>query len=88
MGNQKFVVFFLLFVLHIAARTAAWVKPFCDGICVAQRLGPLLSKGASINTSHLSSVAPRWSEFHAPRPGTVVNVATEKDVLTTVIETF
>lgn len=37
-----------------------------------------LSKRASIVLS--SSAAPRWSEFEAPMPGTVVNVATEKDV--------
>ncbi|MCJ1332454.1 hypothetical protein MMC10_009147 [Thelotrema lepadinum] len=40
----------------------------------------------SLNTSvsHNSSIAPRWSEYDAPTPGTVVNVATEDDVLVTV----
>jgi hypothetical protein len=41
-----------------------------------------LSPGASI--SHDLSTAPRFSEFHAPQPGTIVNVATEADVATTV----
>ncbi|KAI1103459.1 FAD-binding domain-containing protein [Jackrogersella minutella] len=45
-------------------------------------LGGLLSPGASI--SHNVSVAPRWSEFHAPQPGTIVTVATEADVEATV----
>ncbi|TVY53189.1 FAD-linked oxidoreductase azaG [Lachnellula cervina] len=45
-------------------------------------LGPLLSKNASI--SHSSSAAPRWSDFEAPKPGTVVNVFTENDVVETV----
>ena len=42
----------------------------------------LLSPGATI--THDPSIAPRWSEFGAPTPGTVVNVATENDVLVTV----
>ena len=54
----------------------------CDGLCINQRLGPKLSKGASI--VHNTSTAPRWSEYHAPQPGTVINVAAEEDVLTTV----
>ncbi|KAI0381522.1 FAD-binding domain-containing protein [Hypomontagnella monticulosa] len=45
-------------------------------------LKPLLSKGASI--SHDLSVAPRWSEFNPPQPGTIVSVATEDDVAKTV----
>ena len=45
-------------------------------------LTSLLSKNASI--VHSTSGAPRWSEFAAPSPGTVVNVATENDVLVTV----
>ncbi|KAI1321947.1 FAD binding domain-containing protein [Xylariaceae sp. FL0255] len=44
------------------------------------QLLPSLSKGASI-----SSTAPaRWSEFDAPDPGAVINVATEQDVVTSV----
>lgn len=46
----------------------------------------LLSKGASI--SHDTSVAPRWSEFNPPQPGTIVSVATEDDVAKTVRNTL
>ncbi|KAL8872691.1 MAG: hypothetical protein Q9174_001725 [Haloplaca sp. 1 TL-2023] len=38
----------------------------------------VLSKEASI--SHELSDAPRWSEYHSPQPGTIVNVKTELDV--------
>lgn len=41
-------------------------------------LQKLLSPNATI--SHQLSSAPRWSEYHAPHPGTIVNVATERDV--------
>lgn len=41
-----------------------------------------LSSKASI--VHFSSAAPRWSDYHAPQPGTVVNIFEEKDVLETV----
>ncbi|MCJ1250122.1 hypothetical protein MMC30_007348 [Trapelia coarctata] len=54
----------------------------CTGYCIDQKLGPSLSAGASI--VHNISAAPRWSEFDAPQPGTIVNVATEQDVATTV----
>lgn len=39
-------------------------------------------RGLSLNAtiSHNTTGAPRWSEFDAPQPGTVVNVATEQDV--------
>lgn len=45
-------------------------------------LGGLLSANASI--SHSPSDAQRWNEFGAPKPGTVVKVATESDVVATV----
>ena len=45
-------------------------------------LRPHLSSKASI--VHFSSAAPRWSDYHAPEPGTVVNVFEENDVLETV----
>lgn len=45
-------------------------------------LRPRLSSKASI--VHFSSAAPRWSDYHAPEPGTVVNVFEENDVLETV----
>ena len=61
--------------------TTSIVKPvhltFEDG------LRSLLSPNATI--SHNLTDAPRWSEYNAPTPGTVVNVAIEQDVQTTVI---
>ncbi|KAI9645413.1 hypothetical protein NHQ30_006152 [Ciborinia camelliae] len=51
-------------------------------VSIESALGHLLSKNASI--LHSSAAAPRWSDFEAPMPGTVVNVATEDDVLETV----
>ena len=47
-----------------------------------RNLRPRLSSKASI--VHFSSAAPRWSDYHAPEPGTVVNVFEENDVLETV----
>ena len=47
------------------------------------RLRPLLSPNASISQS--TAGAPRWSEYNAPNPKIVVNVATEQDVQVTVI---
>jgi len=41
-------------------------------------LRAVLSSAATI--SHQVASAPRWSEYHAPQPGTIVNVATERDV--------
>ncbi|KAI0130886.1 FAD-binding domain-containing protein [Daldinia grandis] len=63
----------------------------CIGVCNAgisvsrsidDDLKGLLSSGATI--SHDASITPRWSEFHAPQPGTIVSVATEADVEATV----
>ena len=45
-------------------------------------LEPLLSHNASI--SYNASTDPRWSQYHAPTPGAIVNVATERDVVATV----
>ena len=73
---------FLILLACAAAVPETVFRARCDGLCINQRLGPKLSNGTSI--VHNTSTAPRWSEFHAPQPGTVVNVATEKDVLTTV----
>lgn len=42
----------------------------------------LLSKNANIAQNRSSDF--RWSNFHAPAPGVIVNVATEDDVLATV----
>ena len=59
------------------------VLPQCGRYCsIDQYLGPKLSSGASI--THPNSAIPRWSDFDPLRPGTVVNVATEQDVLVTV----
>ncbi|TGO24557.1 hypothetical protein BPAE_0100g00250 [Botrytis paeoniae] len=52
---------------------------------IESALGHLLSKNASI--SYLSTAASRWSDFKAPMPGTVVNVATAYDVLETLPRT-
>lgn len=41
-------------------------------------LHAVLSSAATI--SHQVASAPRWSDYHAPQPGTIVNVATEHDV--------
>ncbi|KAL8961728.1 MAG: hypothetical protein Q9193_001761 [Seirophora villosa] len=41
-----------------------------------------LSENASISQNRSSF--PRWSEYHAPTPGAIVNVATEDDVVATV----
>ena len=53
-----------------------------DSMPLDLELRQLLSKNASI--VHNTSGTPRWSEFDAPSPGTIVNVATEDDVLVTV----
>ena len=49
---------------------------------IDRELGAKLSPGAVI--SHFQSAAPRWSDYHAPTPGTVVSVAEEVDVQKTV----
>ncbi|KAG4030746.1 hypothetical protein MFRU_011g02010 [Monilinia fructicola] len=43
-----------------------------------------LSLSSAATISHNVSTVPRWSEFKAPSPGTIVNVATEQDVAVTV----
>ncbi|KAL9121092.1 MAG: hypothetical protein Q9187_002353 [Circinaria calcarea] len=70
----SFIIVSLLFPFHTVLGAAI--------DAVLGSLGPLLSKNASI--VHSTSEAPRWSDFDAPTPGTVVNVATERDVLITV----
>ena len=69
-----------------AAVPSLFRRTSCDGQCINQELGPLLSKGATI--THSANVAPRWSEYRAPQPGTVVSVASELDVLVTVCAVF
>ena len=59
------------------------INSSCDQQCQIDRnLGPILSPQASI--VHTSLAIPRWSDYDAPDPGTVVNVATELDVQQTV----
>ena len=53
-----------------------------DGMASITGLRPLLSQGASI--SYNRSTAQRWSDFHAPEPGAIINIATENDVAVTV----
>lgn len=47
-----------------------------------------LSLSSAATISHNVSTVPRWSEFKAPSPGTIVNVATEQDVAVTVCSTL
>lgn len=49
---------------------------------IDHELGPRLSNQASIVRN--SSAAPSWSEYYAPRPGMVINVAEAKDVMESV----
>ncbi len=53
-----------------------------SGNCSIAGLEPLLSHNASI--SYNTSTDPRWSQYNAPTPGAIVNVATERDVVATV----
>lgn len=76
---------FVTFVTYACYVAAVSVSP--DAVSIANpriprsfdnALQALLSPHATI--SHQLSSAPRWSEYHAPHPGTIVNVATERDV--------
>ena len=85
------LITFLVWPLFLSLGRSAAVPSLlrragCDGQCINQELGPLLSKGATI--LHNADAASRWSEYHAPMPGTVINVASELDVLITVSATF
>ena len=64
----------LFLVALLCSLTLAW--PIDDD------LGPQLSANATI--THDLNAAPRWSTHDALAPGTVVNVATEGDVVLTV----
>ena len=79
MARTVLLVALLAFVSCIPAPAAASCGLPCtiDGV-----LGSKLSPLATI--VHSALVAPRWSEYDAPNPGTVVNVGTEEDVQTTV----
>lgn len=75
-----------LALLFLSSTTAAAAVATSSAVLPAASidalLKPLLSSGASI--VHTTSAIPRWSNFSAPAPGTVVNVATEADVAATV----
>lgn len=52
-----------------------------------QSLQSVLSEAASVNTRgdpEFNTNTLRWSEYAAPQPGAVINVATETDVQKTV----
>ena len=49
---------------------------------VRHELGPRLSRSATISGN--AEDYPRWSEYKAPSPGVIVEVATERDVAATV----
>ena len=53
-----------------------------SGECLIGGLRSMLSHDASISQNRSSVL--RWSDFHAPTPGAIVNVATEDDVSATV----
>lgn len=70
----------VLMITAIISLAAATYLPqgFNSSVALDACLTAGLSKDASI--AHSPSAAPRWSEFGEPMPGTVVQVATEKDV--------
>ena len=74
------------FLLSLGSAITLPISPAnstCSQQCqIDKMLGPELSQHASI--VHTTSAIPRWSDFDAPNPGTVVNVASEHDVLLTV----
>ena len=78
----------LSFDLGILAFLSSLAIGFCagagpeSGIGSIANLRPLLSQGASITSNR--STAQRWSDFYAPLPGAIINVATENDVAATV----
>lgn len=78
------VPFSPLVLLLTRATTVPNIVPrsSCTGECINQQLSPKLSEGATIVRGTFKT--PRWSEFHSPQPGTVVNGATETDVLAAV----
>lgn len=83
MKYHQFFVAFPTFIIFTAIAAVPELDVFNIGPQRLPRsfddgLRAILSRDASI--SHNVSSAPRWSEYHAPRPGTIVNVATEHDV--------
>ena len=77
------IAFFLLSLVSAITLPTSPANSTCNQQChIDKILGPELSQHASI--VHTTSAVPRWSDFDAPNPGTVVNVASEHDVLLTV----
>jgi hypothetical protein len=61
-----------------APQQNGWVE---QTVSLQQLLAPLkeqLSAGANI--SYDPSTLPRWSDYEAPKPGAIINVAVEEDV--------
>lgn len=79
---SAYIVAFLSQLCSVALPSSlnASVRP--SRLSVQDSLRSRLSGNASVIES--ISGAPRWSDFEGPRPGIVVNVATEKDVQETV----
>ncbi|KAI4116633.1 MAG: hypothetical protein LQ338_007677 [Usnochroma carphineum] len=74
-------------LVYLVAAVALALEPSIFGIAPQRlprsfddNLRQVLSPNATV--SHQLSSAPQWSEYHAPRPGTIVDVATERDVQT------
>ncbi|CAM1502377.1 Fc.00g043610.m01.CDS01 [Cosmosporella sp. VM-42] len=70
----------LAFAVLASIQEADATQTSCRNITYDLR--PLLSKGASVTTN--ISAVPRWSDYHAPHPLYMVNVAEELDVAKTV----
>lgn len=74
------VFFFVAFVKLTWAAT--FLGPVADIRGAVTNLKQRLSPEASISFN--ASSDPRWSQFNAPSPRAIVNVATERDVVVTV----
>ncbi len=77
--SRNFGALALLSTLTIGSCTVAGPA---NGFASITGLRPFLSQEASITYNR--STIPRWSDFHAPTPGAIINVATENDVAATV----
>ena len=75
-------VVFLCCVLVSSLPLSLFVSAASSNYPIDRELGPKLSKGASI--VHPTVAVQRWSDYDALDPGSVVNVATPRDVLLTV----
>ena len=75
------ILLFILTPLFLAAETPL-SKEDSRVSKIAKELRPRLSSKASI--THNPAAVERFSDYHAPKPGTIVNVASENDVVETV----